>query len=48
MFEEERIRLECNTCCYAVSGVAPYAKADSHESDNPNHYMKEIHDDELD
>lgn len=45
MFAYERIRLECNTCCYAVTGVAPYNSADQHESDNPGHHMKEVYDD---
>lgn len=43
--EEDRERLECNTCCYAVSGVPPkiYDKADKHMDENPGHVMKDVY-----
>lgn len=43
MRDFERIRMECQQCCYAVTGAhyGTYTKADAHEADNPGHHMTE-------
>lgn len=45
MFEDDRVRLECRQCCYAVTGIAPWKTADKHEAET-GHTMREIYDDE--
>lgn len=41
-----RVRYECNTCCYAITGpdgdVRLEDKLDDHEQENPGHRMVEV------
>jgi len=41
--DDLRIRLECKTCCYAVTGFTPWAKVRLHEETNPGHVMDEVY-----
>ena len=46
--DEERVRYECNTCCYVITGN-PWStkvedKLDKHEEESPGHKMKESKD----
>lgn len=40
--DDDVIRLECRTCCYAVTGWSPYAKAADHEIQT-GHVMEEVY-----